>query len=760
MPSYRQCRLVAVLCGVGGASWGTAASAFQFPPLSDDINMRQIHSADAWIGGGFQSSGDFNQSPSEFGPAQGMWQRSPDGNPASGDSFPLMTPGSLPGGLSPNGFNSSGMFPPVNQPPYIANNPAFGGNGQQAFDQNGLPIGQARNANGSNPNGVNPTGANTPATNTPATKTAARIKPKVSWALDATHQPFAGLLGQVARPGVYEIERKGTVLADLLQSIGGLAKDASGQFRIIRNGRPGQMTSYSGAAQFELMPGDLIVADARPSQLGQRATAAKQAPGESVQIGFVNLIDRPVVLKLKSEHGSVSEILSIMRQDQALAAQIKIIAPSSQRGQAQPGPESTLASETVLIFPPNAVKTERLAMLPEPYMLKREADLPSQPRDSKQPSDSGQPYAPQGNVSPDVTQAPRSRPSVGAWSDSTPLPHSSQPISRPSVSAPQEYAEAPLPPAEVNATPKRNGGVRGTPRRPSNDHDQVARDPQMPLVPPAEASTPSPRDVLSSDEIQDNAPVPPSLLKDHGPRRHVSAARHDDADDAQLTAADVNDAEEAADKASSGWSIWPPILTAGIGLLALIGFSVSLRRRTQAATSSSPMATTTMTPTQSVVRTPQPSPRRDLLDAITDNQLPLTEERVPFASPMQFHGRPQPPKNIRMDQRHPLPKPHAPAVTEVRGQGSRVGGQGTEVRDQEPIVEKTQTFAVPRTAATVTQRFRVDRNAANGTGAATSTMTKPAPHQAPSGSLDRALSAVQKQSMQKQSIQKREERDA
>ncbi|TXT31218.1 MAG: hypothetical protein FD138_2191 [Planctomycetota bacterium] len=150
MPSYRQSCLIAVLCGVGGASWGTAASAFQFPPLSDDINTRQIYSPDAWAGGGFQSSGGFNSSPAEFGPAPGMWQRSPDGNPASGDSFPLMTPGSLPGGLSPNGFNSSGMFPPVNQPAFIANNPAFGGNGQQSFDPNG----QSRNMNGYGPKGL------------------------------------------------------------------------------------------------------------------------------------------------------------------------------------------------------------------------------------------------------------------------------------------------------------------------------------------------------------------------------------------------------------------------------------------------------------------------------------------------------------------------------------------------------------------------------------------------------------------------------
>ncbi|TXT31219.1 MAG: putative Protease-1 (PRT1) protein [Planctomycetota bacterium] len=288
-------------------------------------------------------------------------------------------------------------------------------------------------------------------------------------------------------------------MADLLQSIGGLAKDASGQFRVIRNGRPGQMTSYSGAAKFELMPGDLIVADARPSQLGQRATKEKLTSAESVQIGFVNLLDRPVVLKLKSEHARVSEILSIMRQDQGLASQIKIVVPSSQRGQAQPGPEMPLVSETVLIFPPSSVKSERLAMLPEPYMLKRESDVPSPSGDSTEPP------APRANLSPDVTQAPRSQPSVRSWSDSTPLPQSSRPISRSDDLSPQLVAEAPPPPADVSATPHRSGGVRGAPRRTAQD--QITRDSEGTLAPPAE-------------EIPDEAAAPPPLLKDYVQRRN------------------------------------------------------------------------------------------------------------------------------------------------------------------------------------------------------------------------------------------------
>ena len=111
MLGYRWSYFIPVLCGVGGLTWSTEASAFQYPPLSDDLNPRQIHGADAWIDGEQRSTGNINQSPADLGQIQGMWSRTSDGNPASGDSFPLMQAGSLPGGLSPHGFNGSGMIP-------------------------------------------------------------------------------------------------------------------------------------------------------------------------------------------------------------------------------------------------------------------------------------------------------------------------------------------------------------------------------------------------------------------------------------------------------------------------------------------------------------------------------------------------------------------------------------------------------------------------------------------------------------------------
>lgn len=711
MSSYRWSRWIAVLCGVGSAVTGTSAWAFQYPPLSDDINTRNIHAPEAWIGEGFRSQGEFNYSPAEFGPAPGMWQRSFDGNPTSGDRFPVMTPGSLPGGLSERGFNSSGMHPPVNQPPNIANNPAFGGNGQLPFgnSQNGqMPFAPNGVTNSSQfdpsqqgqvpPAGWNPNGS-------PPMANANRIQPKVSWALDTTQQPYVGLLGQLARPGVYEIENQGTTLGALIQEIGGLARDASGQFRIIRNGRPGQMTSYAGAARFELMPGDLVIADAQYSSAAfapQNGTNATQTASTAVQIGFVNLIDRPVVLKLRREHASLIEILTLMRQDEGLVSQIKVIAPPNQRSVGQIRPETTLPSETVLIFPLNSVRAARLAPLPEPFKLKR-AD-----------ADTTETTEPRANISPDVTQVPRPQPAIGAWQDSTPLPQTARTISRPSSEPSDDAIDVPAPPAEEAIT-KRAGGVRGAPR----GQDLIARDSKMALAPPAEpfdrAPTPAPQPTLIDD-----LPDEPSLLDARSPRRPIPTAKE------QLSELDVSesDVEPPSDKAESSWSIWPPILTAGIGLLTLIGFSLSLRRRTQTA-----HAIPSSLPTSSKLSVSKPG-RRDSLEAIINDQLPLVEQPVPLASQMQFHGRPQAPTTIRLDQSHSLPVPHL-QKSEGRSSVAKVGSQ--------PAV-------APKAAATATRKIRIERSGATGT--ATQLPLGATRSQSDAGPLDRALFAVQKQTSQ------------
>ena len=99
----------------------------------------------------------------------------------------------------------------------------------------------------------------------------------------------------------------------------------------------------------------------------------------------------------------------------------------------------------------------------------------------------------------------------------------------------------------------------------------------MPLAPPAEVvqdNAPAPELTDSTQVDDDNRAAEPSLLNAKGKKRPIQLTKDDESNDATLTAADLDQAEAAADKASANWSIWPPILTAAVGLLALIGFSL------------------------------------------------------------------------------------------------------------------------------------------------------------------------------------------
>lgn len=878
MLSFRWSFVVPILCNVGVLTLNTTASAFQYPPLSDDLNTRQIHGADSWIEGEHRTPGNINESPADFGPASGLWQRTADGNPASGDSFQTMQAGPLPGGFSPHGFNSSGMIPPVNQPDYIANNPVFGGRGNNgqlqngnnpyyaqhfSAQQNGQPNNQFPNGQFSGPFQANggqggnqrrPNGAFDPNN---------RPRPRVQQGMSSASakQPYVGLLGQVTRPGVYEITPGRDTLSDLIERIGGLAKDASGQLRVIRNGRPGQSTSYAAASYFELLPGDLVISDAQvtrnsssgttrsgDSASAQSGVATRQSAPSHVQIGFINLLDRPVVLKLRAENANIPNILAMMRQDQGLASEIKIVPPAGQ-GQRFQNPnqlrfDSSLPSETVLIFPQNAVAAERLEHLPEPTMLKANQD-----NNEANPSPQQTPPA---KISPDISSQ-FSMPSASETDSAVTY-----------IPPPPTFGEENAQPS--NSAPLRIGGVR------SSTRDQISRDSDMVLAPPAEG-VPSPidrhqsgasnqqsvgafptREVPASNFIHENdsATAPrandtwnedtnqsaePSRLRASREHRAITdvtgkGAVGDDgfAEIAPNLDANIDEANNAKATIAAAWSIWPPILTAGVGLIALLGFSWSLRRRTQADWQSPKMprreydhsrvaasevesvqpqtasfankaasiptdrfsvreksgqsrgsvenshnhqsdalapqhefVTTSenaQAPVESQFRSRQPSTAVDkqlLLDSLINNQLPMVEEKVKFASPLQFHGRPAAPKNLRLDQGHAMPKPHTSNVVSqsiaqqaepsnefVTATSSSGPSLKFRVDQSAPPTSKPATRFVPakRVEAT-TSKMTSHNNSGVSESVASSTKRPVVASGTIRGPLDRALSAVQ-----------------
>ncbi len=174
-----------------------------------------------------------------------------------------------------------------------------------------------------------------------------------------------GLVGQVRRPGVYDVGPTSLTCMQLVEKIGGLHEDASGQFQVIRNGRPGGLFSRAEADKFQLRSGDLVVAGS-----GNIIKADGNAAREYVQIGFVDLVDRPVVIKLKIEQASLETILRLLNQDSSLAVRVRVVLPPSQPFQEQLHPSMPLPSESVIIFPPNSIATDRLPTdLPPPIQL-------------------------------------------------------------------------------------------------------------------------------------------------------------------------------------------------------------------------------------------------------------------------------------------------------------------------------------------------------------------------------------------------------
>jgi hypothetical protein len=193
--------------------------------------------------------------------------------------------------------------------------------------------------------------------------------------IETARPPYLfAVIGQVAYPGVYRAPTSDPLLVDLIHNTGGLTDAASGYLRIVRRGPNGFQAIYASDAQFQLRPGDVVVAErvasqpmtspAVPGFPSAANTAAMNRPPlpAFVQLVFVDLIDRPVVLKMPRSTATVAQILELLGQSSDLASTVKVIPPFHP---STPTPHSTqFKSPTVLVFDPTTLKTDRIPELP------------------------------------------------------------------------------------------------------------------------------------------------------------------------------------------------------------------------------------------------------------------------------------------------------------------------------------------------------------------------------------------------------------
>lgn len=198
-----------------------------------------------------------------------------------------------------------------------------------------------------------------------------------------------GVMGQIARPGVYELNTPAPQLTELIRHAGGLTQKATNQIRIVRHGNAGQSMFFTPGLNFKLVAGDIVVADGpRESRLPQRlnrtppslstirtADYSESQPLETSkpfrQVALVGVLDRPVILPVPQTHANVPAILAYLGQAATLASTVKVVPIG---GRPRVSPKAKTASPnfrvpTVLQFPMAFMQADRLPKFPDVYHI-------------------------------------------------------------------------------------------------------------------------------------------------------------------------------------------------------------------------------------------------------------------------------------------------------------------------------------------------------------------------------------------------------
>lgn len=182
---------------------------------------------------------------------------------------------------------------------------------------------------------------------------------------------YYAVMGEVAHPGTYQASASWT-LAELVKQAGGITLRGDRAVRLFRGGVLTEQVYLGSGTDPSLLPGDLVVVGARKGPHIVAAIQAGQSANETetlfaVQLAFVNLIERPVIVKMPSDQATLPRIVELLGQSSDCLSKIRVFNP---RG-AAPGESEmsdqmarTLESGTVLVFPSSSIRTASLPALP------------------------------------------------------------------------------------------------------------------------------------------------------------------------------------------------------------------------------------------------------------------------------------------------------------------------------------------------------------------------------------------------------------
>ncbi len=170
---------------------------------------------------------------------------------------------------------------------------------------------------------------------------------------------YYGVLGEVARPGVYSAEGREITLQELIHHAGGMTPFAGPAVRLIRQQRIAQGRLFDPTGRDVLQPGDVIMVESRqPRTIGSTP---------AVHVAMIGVADRPVIVPLRPEDAQPRIIIEALTQSPELMRKVQYIPPS--RHPLPTSPSSPLANGTILIFDPSLLVSSRLPEFPEAIPL-------------------------------------------------------------------------------------------------------------------------------------------------------------------------------------------------------------------------------------------------------------------------------------------------------------------------------------------------------------------------------------------------------
>jgi hypothetical protein len=202
-------------------------------------------------------------------------------------------------------------------------------------------------------------------------------------ASDNVHELCVGIMGEVDTPGTYRLSSSSLKLHRLLKCAQGFTADSSRAIRVIRMGRVRQTEIFSETVDSPLMPGDLLIVESKRSPKSARRIADSTSRDSQtiraiyeegtirsgVQIALINVLEYPVVLRLRPDQANASYIVQALGQPISLLANTHIITPDVPRRQTSDAAKRATRMEegSVMVFEPGKVEQNRLPVtLPKP----------------------------------------------------------------------------------------------------------------------------------------------------------------------------------------------------------------------------------------------------------------------------------------------------------------------------------------------------------------------------------------------------------